>query len=1597
MIKFIENIGDYFSTNYFDEDFAKKVFAKSQHKAEDLKEFNKQISPLRDKYYKYKNEYISLKRPKDKIELTYKFHAELLKALGYNDTENNYDELHLLDYEKKEGIPVRLKLHRSDKPFLFIMEMQSMIVEGDKDPSGLFDQRYDQRQWELVFKNEDPDVTLSPSIINEALTELFLIEEDRRPTYVLMLAGSELYLIHYDKWKRGSYLRFSLEDLFDEATVNRDYFSLFYFLLSKESLAPDSDIILMEQLDEDSHKSAYAVTQDLKEGVIKAIEDLANEAVYYLNANDQLNKLDNEFANKVKDDCLTLVYRLLFIFYAESRDELEILPSNDEVYLNGYSLEMLRDLELVPLQSESAKNGYFFHDSLSNLFSLIGFGFDQDNRNTKSFRVKKIDSPLFDDNRLGVLQNVKFRNFVWQDIIRQLSLSQKQSGKSRGRISYANLGINQLGSVYEGLLSYKGFFAEEDYIEVKRADDPTGKEGTYVVPRSRRGDFEHDEIVRDPENEEQDKVIPKGTFIYRLSGRDRQKSASYYTPEVLTKTTVKYTLKPILEKLKNREIKADELLELKILEPAMGASAFHNEAINQIAEAYLNHKQEERKKKVPPNEYREELQRVKAYIATHNVYGVDINPTAVELGKISLWLNVIHRDMETPFFGYRLGVGNAVVGAWRKVYSKADIIREIPKGKNKPLKKEWWDKAPRQISWKARSKRKKDEVYHFLLPDKNMVPSANIKMLKDEYPKEAKHVTEWRKKFIEPITEEEFQFLQLISDEIDRLFEEHYRLQKQINERTQTKVKVWGQPGYGQEEIFTYTDKEDTARKREETNAPYYKIKMIMDYWCSFWFWDVRDAKELPDREAYISDLLNILELDLEKVLAEEKKEKDTLGADEQPEMELEGQQLKLLSYKTDEEKTIIAEALSKYVKSNELFDSDRFPLIKDYSKKYRFFHYELEFIEVFKDRGGFDLIVGNPPWVKITFEAGDIVSDKFPEILIRNYKAPQIKKFLDTALNDAKLKTVFKNAFIEAESQGIFSNVIQNFPLLIGQQVNLYKTVLQVSFQISNPIGFIGLLHPETVYDDPNGQPLRYELYRRLRYHFQFLNENLLFAEVGHRMLFSINIYGGAVSEIDFYSINNLFHPLTIDNIFVHDGRGVCGGFKIKDEAEGKFVWNVKAHSDRKIHYNKENLEILSRLFEDGENWEVVKLVNLQSETSLNVLKKLSASPSKIKDIENIITEGWHETNDVNFGIITRTTKIPTIEAYELVYSGPHTHVANPLQKTPRSVCTEKAHYDVVDLQIINESFISRTNYVPNIPIEDYVNTIKGFVVGYDEDDKPIYDNWIDYYKLSFSKMLNTSSERTLQPAIIPKFTSHINGVISIAFKELNSLVEFAGIASSIVFDFLIKTIGTANLTNSRISTLPIGISSIFKEALFARTLRLNCLNTYYQQLWEDFFNNIYIEDEWHTKDERLSAYNRLSNKWEWSTPFRNSFERRMALIEIDVITAMAFNLTLEELLTIYNVTFPLMQQYEDETFYDQKGRIVFTVNRALTGVGLSRNDWEEVKNNKEGEVVENTIEYELHRGTKITYHPPFEKCDRIEDYKRAWAHFEKVFEGEN
>ncbi|MFQ4136721.1 DNA methyltransferase [Nodosilinea sp. PGN35] len=246
-------------------------------------------------------------------------------------------------------------------------------------------------------------------------------------------------------------------------------------------------------------------------------------------------------------------------------------------------------------------------------------------------------------------------------MIRCLSLSYDSGTRTTGRVNYADLGINQLGAVYEGLLSFSGMFADTDLIQVKRAKDDFGKTKTqtWFVPQERLEEFKKDEVERLADGKP--RIYPRGSFILHLSGLDREQTASYYTPEVLTKCLVEETLRPLLKDYTPAD--ADKILTLTVCEPAMGSGAFLNEAANQLAARYLELKQQQLGVSIDPADYPDELRRTRHYITTRNLYGVDLNPTAVELGALSLWLNTMHRVKASGGVGEW---GSGGVGEWRR-------------------------------------------------------------------------------------------------------------------------------------------------------------------------------------------------------------------------------------------------------------------------------------------------------------------------------------------------------------------------------------------------------------------------------------------------------------------------------------------------------------------------------------------------------------------------------------------------------------------------------------------------------------------------------------------------------------------------------------------------------------------------------------------------------------------------------------------------------------------------------------------------------------------------------------------------------------------
>jgi len=179
---------------------------------------------------------------------------------------------------------------------------------------------------------------------------------------------------------------------------------------------------------------------------------------------------------------------------------------------------------------------------------------------------------------------------------------------------------------------------------------------------------------------------------------------------------------------------------------------------------------------------------------------------------------------------------------------------------------------------------------------------------------------------------------------------------------------------------------------------------------------------------------------------------------------------------------------------------------------------------------------------------------------------------------------------------------------------------------------------------------------------------------------------------------------------------------------------------------------------------------------------------------------------------------------------------------------------------------------------------------------------------------------------------------------------------------------------------------------------LALCSLTKDYSALWGSSWHNTFRDEIWGKSDERLpnSFFKNLSPEWNRDSALRTDYMRRQALVEIDVLVAKTLGLTLDELITIYRVQFPVMRQYETDTWYDQNGRIVFTASKGLPGVGFSRSEWNDIKDMQSGSVTRKITDDTLPGGPveRINeYVAPFDKCDREEDYRMAWNNLEKEY----
>jgi hypothetical protein len=470
------------------------------------------------------------------------------------------------------------------------------------------------------------------------------------------------------------------------------------------------------------------------------------------------------------------------------------------------------------------------------------------------------------------------------------------------------------------------------------------------------------------------------------------------------------------------------------------------------------------------------------YMAANNVYGVDLNPVAVELAEVSLWLNTIHPGCPVPWFNMQLVAGNSLIGSRHQAFD-SDLLR--PKRGETSWLDEVLVRYPLKPAEGEPTERPTHSVYHFLLPDTGMA-NYNDKVVKQMASKQLDAIKAWRREFCKPFEMHHIAALERLSAAIDRLWLAHIKDRRKLRDETRDAWDFFGYSAEGAVRALTTQEKDRLFNERiisriDANSSAYRRLKLVMDYWCALWFWPIDKADMLPTREAFLLEMQSIIEG----------------GVIETPLIEKNQYVLKLGNIPVQQDLDIYQER--GYVNLEKLCRGyPRLALVQQLAERYRFHRWELEFADLFDARGGFDLVLGNPPWVKVEWSESEILGDVNPRFVFDNFSASDLSRLRDEAI--AKHPALRGDYLADYEESGVTQNFLnndQNYFILRGVQTNLYKCFIAKSFELISFDGLSGFLTQDGMYNDTNGGQLRNELYKRLRFCFMFMNEKLLFEDI--------------------------------------------------------------------------------------------------------------------------------------------------------------------------------------------------------------------------------------------------------------------------------------------------------------------------------------------------------------------------------------------------------------------------------------------------------------------------------------------------------------------
>ena len=787
---------------------------------------------------------------------------------------NFYENMDISDTRKKWIIPVLRELG-FDPQF----NREDVLVEGDErlkfklshrgwvSPKAPLIQTVVAKQ-ELEAKHMDGGSRRSP---HDEMQTFLNVSKDHKWGIVTNGILFRILRDFFHTTTKG-YVEFDVENIM--RSRNYHEFMAFYRIAhASRFLEDEGGISPLEQFYKESVAAGVKVGQNLQGNVKRAIEVLGNGFLTPEHIQQMIE--DEEFSKSYYSEILRVIYRILFLLYAEQR---AMLPTRDSLYIEEYGITHLRE---IAERLKGEDNYYDLWEGLKVTFEMLSKG-------CEPLKVFPYNGSLFDDANIPTIQELKIKNHDLLEAIRCLTLIEEE--RLLKRINYLDLGVEEIGSIYESLLDF--------------------------TPRVLSSEIELDGTR-----------IPANMFFLDPRGSARKTTGSYYTNPQLVDELIKSALKPVTErKLEESKDKEAGLLSLKVCDPACGSGAFLIAATNYLGKELAKVRTDQSE---PPDE---DMRLGRRDVLQHCIYGVDLNPMAVELAKVSLWIDSSVKDFPLNFLDHHIKCGNSLLGATPELIDKG-----IP------------NEAFNQVE---------GDMSEFVKKIKDKNKSEIKQRILEEYGREEKHT--W-------------------AVEYGRLSE--------INET----------------DVYSVKEKQDCYNAIIESPTRHHE-KLIADTWCSIFFWSLAEDSPLPPTESTLRIMRN-----------------DTID-----------------------------DCLDDRTKSK----------IIELSDEHRFFHWNLEFPDVFnRERKGFDCILGNPPWERIKLQEKEFFSGRV-EAIEKATTAAKRKTLISKLQETNKiLWNEYKIAIRESEHVSKFMRKSNKFPLTGRGDINTYPLFAELGSELINIGGRFGLV----------------------------------------------------------------------------------------------------------------------------------------------------------------------------------------------------------------------------------------------------------------------------------------------------------------------------------------------------------------------------------------------------------------------------------------------------------------------------------------------------------------------------------------------------------